>query len=215
MRKQVKGPVVGKIIKSKKGVTLTELVATIALLSILAGASVAVIGVVMQSFQINTDIMISRQEITQAQNLIHHTAEVAETVAAADISDAVPFSLNEGDRRLAITDGKLVMAQYSGGVWEDFLPFEGLSSAVFKLREDSGGSFLLSYKFKTEKALSYNGGVTLNNVTEGTPFTVHFETGGTEAPLPGESVYCIYFQMPKSNQENGSEDVSSFPFLSG
>lgn len=199
MRKQVKGPVVRKKIKSKKGVTLTELVATIALLSILAGASVAVIGVVMQSFQINTDITISRQEITQAQNLIHHTAEVAETVAAANISDAAPFSLSEGDRRLTVTDGKLVMAQYSGGVWEDFVPFEGLSSAEFKLREDSGGSFLLSYKFKTEKAISYNGGVTLNNVTTGIPFTVHFETGGTEAPLPGEGVCCIYFQMPESN----------------
>lgn len=199
MRKQVKGPVVRKKIKSKKGVTLTELVATIALLSILAGASVAVIGVVMQSFQINTDITISRQEITQAQNLIHHTAEVAETVAAANISDAAPFSFSEGDRRLTVTDGKLVMAQYSGGVWEDFVPFEGLSSAEFKLREDSGGSFLLSYKFKTEKAISYNGGVTLNNVTTGIPFTVHFETGGTEAPLPGEGVCCIYFQMPESN----------------
>lgn len=188
-----------KKLKSKKGVTLTELVATIALLSILAGASVAVIGVVMQSFQKNTDIALGRQEITQAQNLIHHTAEVAETVAAADVREASPFTLSEGDRRLTITDGKLVMAQYSGGVWEDFLPFEGLSSAEFKLREDPGGSFLLSYKFKTEKALSYNGGVMLNNVTTGIPFTVHFETGGTEAPLPGEGVYCIYFQMPESN----------------
>lgn len=188
-----------KKLKSKKGVTLTELVATIALLSILAGASVAVIGVVMQSFQKNTDIALGRQEITQAQNLIHHTAEVAETVAAADVREASPFTLSEGDRRLTITDGKFVMAQYSGGVWEDFLPFEGLSSAEFKLREDPGGSFLLSYNFKTEKALSYNGGVMLNNVTTGIPFTVHFETGGTEAPLPGEGVYCIYFQMPESN----------------
>lgn len=196
MRKQVNGPVVRKKIKSKKGVTLTELVATIALLSILAGASVAVVGVVMQSFQKNTNIALSGQEITQAQNLIHHTAEVAIEAVSADISDTAAFIPDEGDRRLSVTDGKLVMSQYRGGAWEDYLPFDGLSKARFGLREDSSGGFLLAYRFQTDKALSYDGGVTLNNVTAATSFTVEFETGGTEPPPPGEPAYCIYFKMP-------------------
>lgn len=195
MRKQVNGPVVRKKMKSKKGVTLTELVATIALLSILAGASVAVVGVVMQSFQKNTNIALSGQGITQAQNLIHHTAEVTREAVCNDMS-STSFTPQEGDRRLSVTDGKLVMSQYSGGAWEDYLPFDGLSKARFELREDSGGGFLLSYEFFTDKSLSYDGGVTLNNVTAATPFTVEFETGGTEALTPGEPVYCIYFKMP-------------------
>jgi len=196
LRKQVNGPVARKKIKSKRGVTLTELVATIALLSILAGASVAVIGVVMQSFQKNTNIALSGQEITQAQNLIHHTAEVAREAVSADMGNAAAFTPAEGDRRLSVTDGRLVMSEYnSSGAWEDYLPFDGLSKARFELREDSGGGFLLAYRFQTDKALSYDGGVTLNNVTAATPFTVEFETGGT-APLPGEPVSCIYFKMP-------------------
>lgn len=185
-----------KKLKSKKGVTLTELIATIALLSILAGASVAVVGVVMQSFQKNTNIALDGQGITQAQNLIHHTAEVARDVARGDMGSTTDFTPEEGDRRLAVTDGKLVMSQYSGGVWEDYVPFDGLSAARFELREDSGGGFLLSYKFKTDKSLSYNGGATLNNVTAATAFTVEFETGSTQPPLTGEPVYCIYFKMP-------------------
>ena len=112
------------------------------------------------------------------------------------MGNAAAFTPAEGDRRLSVTDGRLVMSEYnSSGAWEDYLPFDGLSKARFELREDSGGGFLLAYRFQTDKALSYDGGVTLNNVTAATPFTVEFETGGT-APLPGEPVSCIYFKMP-------------------
>ena len=53
----------GARFKSKKGISLAELVITIALLSVFAAASTAIVWVVMQVFQTNTDLSVNRQNI--------------------------------------------------------------------------------------------------------------------------------------------------------
>lgn len=176
-------------IRGKRGVTLTELVATIALLSILAGASVAVIGVVMQSFQTNTTMARDSQGIAQAQSLLHHTAEVA-----LEVTDALPDDFSDGDRKLYVKGGRLTLSEYNGstGDWEDFAPFDGMAKAVFDLKQ-SGDSYRLTYSFSTKKEYTYTGGIQVNNMTGGTGFT-----GVTLIVQSGTpSADVIYFRMPK------------------
>lgn len=177
-------------VRGKRGETLTELVATIALLSILAGASVAVIGVVMQSFQTNTTMARDSQGITQAQSLLHHTAETA-----IGVMDAVPGTVNGGDRKLYVKEGRLVLSEFNKdtGDWEDFAPFDGMEKATFDLKQ-SGNSYHLDYSFSTKKEYTYTGGVQVNNMTAGTAFT-----GVTLVAQSGTpSADVIFFSMPKA-----------------
>lgn len=177
--------------RGKRGVTLTELVATIALLSILAGASVAVIGVVMQSFQTNTVMARDSQGITQAQSLLHHTAEVA-----LEVLDEEPASgIKGGDRKLYVKDDRLILSEYNESTsgWEDFAPFDGMAKAVFDLKQ-SGDSYRLTYAFSTKKEYTYTGGVQVNNMAAGTAFTG--VTLITQTGTPSADI--IYFRMPQA-----------------
>lgn len=176
----------GARFKSKKGISLVELVITIALLSIFAAASTAIVWIVMQAFQTNTDMSVNRQSIVGAQDILHSMAEVAENIeviaAPSGPSTEAVYNPNEGDSVLMLNpiDGRYRLQMYvyteSGDnlEWQPLAAFDGIKTAKFELTDstltEGGGRYRFSYMFISEGNMSYTGGVEVNNMTEGTPF---------------------------------------------
>ena len=176
----------GARFKSKKGISLAELVITIALLSVFAAASTAIVWVVMQVFQTNTDLSVNRQNIVEAQDILHNMAEVAESIevitAPSGPSTEAVHSPDKGDSVLMLTpiDGRYGLQMYvyteTGNKleWQPLAAFDGIEAAKFELTDSTltadAGRYRFSYTFISEKGMSYTGGVEVNNMTEGTPF---------------------------------------------
>lgn len=149
---------------SKRGMTLVELIISIAVTSLIIGAVVTVLFLGIREYGGGTREAQTHQTITFAESVLQNalkTASGAQLSAQAPALGEVCFSVQEEEGETILS-----VRQADGSVMQ----LAQVKTAVFSLVRLPGGSYQLQYELSAEDGYRVKGGTILNNMELGAPF---------------------------------------------
>lgn len=167
-------------LRSRKGMTLVELIVVVAFTAVIIGAACAVLYLGMHSFHGGTSDAFSQQKTTLAESYLQRYAATASGVstAADGTANGVIFSISNNTlsiKKQTVTGGTSSQA--------DIAEIDGISKISFSITNGS-----LNYTiYAADDSYKLNGGIVLNNSpgavlssydVPGSGSTLFFKTAG-------------------------------------
>ncbi|MDE7390754.1 MAG: prepilin-type N-terminal cleavage/methylation domain-containing protein [Lachnospiraceae bacterium] len=156
---------------SKKGFTLVEVIAAVAVLSIISGATISIFLAVQKSVSHTSEITVDQYNTTQVERFIRNEFQVASGVT---IDTTVPVSGDKDDMICYYDAGQkrvcFSRVMVDGGNYEDYLTIDSVESVQIKFNKldistnpDAGSKpYRMTYVIDTLD-YQYSGGIVLGN----------------------------------------------------
>lgn len=175
-----------KHLKSRKGMTLVELVVTIAILGIVSGLGLGIVVSAMNNYSTAATVQKAQNVALQIESYIQGNAASASTVHFIDTSAGgeVPRSTESGNYYIEQDNGVVRTYYYDGTNRSIVMSYEGVEQITFEIelqksnKMDSlnGCSLFLLYQIKMESGYVLDGQIVLNQIKYDVNQTYYEET---------------------------------------
>lgn len=146
--------------RSRKGMTLVELIVAVAFTAVVIAAACMVLYVGAKSFQSGTTNAVNQQNCTLAESYLQRYASTAFSVSSSDdkSSDGVVFSLKGNTLKISGHTGS-----GSSAVTDEIASIDGIARVNLKIEDK-----VLNYAIvSADNSYTLSGGIVLNNYQTG------------------------------------------------